>query len=62
MAESNFKRLERKLSHRKGVTDPAALAASIGDKKLGAHEMAERSAESRRKHRDAQLRKRRRHD
>lgn len=61
MAESNFKRLERKLAHRKGVTDPAALAAHIGDEKLGVHEMAKRSAEARRKNRDKQLRKRQRH-
>ena len=65
MAESKFKKLERKLSHRKGVTDPEALAASIGDKKLGAHEMAERAAASRKAHgrnrRDAKLHARKRH-
>lgn len=30
-----FQKLKEKLSHQKGVTDPAALAASIGRKKLG---------------------------
>lgn len=61
MAESNFKKLERKLAHRKGVYDPAGLAAHIGDEKIGKHEMAKRAAESRRKHRDARLHKRKRH-
>jgi len=61
MAESKFKRLETKLSRRKGVTDPAALAASIGDKKIGAEAMGKRSAESRRKHISEKLHSRKRH-
>lgn len=47
---SEFAKLERKLAKRKGVKDPRALAAKIGDEKIGAHEMAERSAASREKH------------
>lgn len=47
--ESKFAKLEGKLAHRKGVTNPRALAASIGIKKLGAHEMAERSAAARKR-------------
>ena len=31
-----FAKLEGKLSHEKGVTDPGALAAAIGRKKFGA--------------------------
>src|ERR1700722_1444229 len=34
-----FAKLENKLSHQKGVTDPGALAASIGRKKYGAKKM-----------------------
>lgn len=48
MAESNFKKLENKLAHRKGVTDPAALAAYIGRKKYGEAGMAKKSAAGRR--------------
>lgn len=65
MAESNFKRLERKLSHRKDVYNPAGLAAHIGDEKIGAHAMAKRAAASRKEHerkrRDAKLHSRKRH-
>ena len=61
MAESNFKRLESKLARRKGVTDPAALAAHIGDEKYGVEGMAKKAAESRRKRRDARLHQRKRH-
>lgn len=61
MAESAFKRLERKLSHRKGVTDPAALAAHIGDEKYGKAGMAKKAAEGRRKARDERLHSRKRH-
>jgi hypothetical protein len=39
-----FAALEGKLSHQKGVTDPAALAASIGRKKYGEAKMAKWSA------------------
>ena len=42
--DSAFKKLEGKLAHEKGVTDPAALAASIGRKKYGAAGMAKKSA------------------
>lgn len=48
MPESNFKKLEQKLSQRKGVTDPAALAAYIGRKKYGEKGMAKRAAAGRR--------------
>ena len=61
---SKFTKLEGKLSHRKGVTNPAALAAWIGDKKYGAKKMGEMAAKSREKHRkerDAVLHKRSRH-
>lgn len=65
MAESKFKRLEGKLARRPGVTDPAALAAYIGDKKFGAKAMGEKSAASRkereRKKRDSRLHSRKRH-
>ena len=39
-----FQKLKQKLSHQKGVTDPGALAASIGRKKYGKKKMAEWSA------------------
>ena len=35
-----FAKLSSKLSHQAGVTDPDALAASIGRKKYGASRMA----------------------
>lgn len=57
MAESEFSKLERKLARKKGVKNPLALAAKIGDEAIGKHEMAERSAESREKHK----RERKRH-
>ena len=41
---SAFKQLENKLAGRKGVYDPAGLAASIGRKKYGASTMAKASA------------------
>lgn len=62
MAESEFMKLEKKLARRKGVRNPRA--AKIGDEAIGAHEMAERSAESRKKHREERekkTRERRRH-
>lgn len=46
---SKFNRLARKLSHRKGVTNPRALAAYIGRKKYGKTGMAKRAAKGRRK-------------
>jgi hypothetical protein len=48
-AHLGFKKLEGKLSKEKGVTDPAALAASIGRKKYGAKGMAAKSAAGRAK-------------
>jgi hypothetical protein len=46
-AHEGFQKLERSLAHEKGVTDPAALAASIGRKKYGAAGMAAKSAAGR---------------
>ena len=46
---SEFAKLERKLAHRKGVKNPRALTAWIGDEDIGKHEMAERSAASRKR-------------
>lgn len=45
MAKGAFKRLESKLAGEKGVRDPAALAASIGNKKFGKSAM-EKGAKS----------------
>lgn len=39
-----FGKLENSLAHRPGVTDPGALAASIGRKKYGAGKMAKAAA------------------
>lgn len=44
-----FKKLKGQLAHRKGVKNPAALAASIGRKKYGAAGMAKKAAAGRRK-------------
>ena len=44
-----FAKLKGELSHEKGVTDPAALAASIGRKKYGAAGMAKKAAAGRAK-------------
>ncbi len=44
---SAFDALKAKLAKRKGVTDPAALAASIGRKKYGAEGMAKKAAAGR---------------
>jgi hypothetical protein len=44
-----FAKLEHSLAHRKGITDPDALAASIGRKKYGAKGMAAKSAAGRAK-------------
>jgi hypothetical protein len=49
-AHLGFKKLKGKLAHQKGVTDPAALAASIGRKKYGTAGMAKKSAAGRKKH------------
>lgn len=45
---ARFKSLENKLE-KKGIDDPAALAASIGRKKYGAKKMAKISAKGRKK-------------
>jgi hypothetical protein len=42
-----FKKLEGQLEHKKGVTNPAGLAAYIGRRKYGAKKMAEFSAKGR---------------
>lgn len=44
-----FKKLKRKLAHKKGVKNAGALAASIGRKKYGAKGMAKLSAAGRKK-------------
>lgn len=44
-----FEKLERSLAHRKGVTDPKALAAYIGREKYGAKGMAKKAATGRAK-------------
>lgn len=46
-AQDDFAKLEHSLAHKKGITDPKALAAEIGRKKLGEAEMARRSAAGR---------------
>lgn len=42
-----FKRLEDVLGKKPGITNPAALAASIGRKKFGSKKMAQLSAKGR---------------
>lgn len=42
-----FEVLENQLSHKKGITNPGAVAASIGRKKYGAKKMASFSAKGR---------------
>ena len=44
-----FRALKKKLANRKGVYDPAGLAASIGRKKYGKKRMAKWAAEGRRR-------------
>lgn len=44
-----FAALKKKLAGREGITNPAALAASIGRKKYGKDKMAKMSATGRRK-------------
>lgn len=44
-----FKALEKKISSRGNVSDPAAVAASIGRKKYGEKKMASMSAKGRKK-------------
>lgn len=44
-----FAKLKGQLAHRSGVTNPSALAASIGRKKLGAKTMASLAAKGKAK-------------
>lgn len=44
-----FAALKEKLSHKKGIYNPAGLAASIGRKKFGAKKMAKFSAQGRKR-------------
>lgn len=44
---ARFEALKNKLANRPGVTNPAALAASIGRKKYGAKKMASMAAKGR---------------
>jgi len=44
---ARFKALEGKLEHRKGVSNPKALAAYIGRKRYGAKRMAKMAAKGR---------------
>ena len=47
--ESAFSKLEKKLSHQKGVTNPAGLAAKIGRDKYGKKGMEKKAAAGRKK-------------
>jgi hypothetical protein len=49
MQEGDFKNLEKKLSHQKGVTNPAGLAAKIGRDKYGKAGMEKKAAAGRKK-------------
>jgi hypothetical protein len=49
MAHIGFEALTRKLAARGDISNPKALAASIGRKKFGAKGMAKKSAAGRRK-------------
>lgn len=44
-----FQNLKKKLADQPGITDPGALAASIGRKKYGTKKMAKLSAKGRNK-------------
>lgn len=46
---ARFKALKKKLGGKKGVSNPGALAASIGRKKYGAKKMASMSAAGRKR-------------
>lgn len=46
---ARFKALKKKLSTKKGVSNPGALAASIGRKKYGAKKMSQMSAAGRKR-------------
>jgi len=49
MWESDFSKLEKKLSHQKGITNPAGLAAKIGRDKYGKKGMEKKAAAGRKK-------------
>src|SRR5208282_1529324 len=49
VSDSAFSKLEHKLEGKPGVTNPAALTASIGRKELGQAEMTRRSVAGRKK-------------
>ena len=49
-ADSAFSRLESKLSHKPGVTNPAGLAYKIGEEQLGKSEMTRRAVKGRKEH------------
>jgi hypothetical protein len=46
---ARFRQLKKKLSKRKGVSNPGALAAHIGRRKYGARKMAKMSAAGRKR-------------
>lgn len=46
-SDGDFAELESKLSHEKGVTDPAGLAAKIGMEKMGKTAFEEKAKEGR---------------
>jgi hypothetical protein len=46
---ARFKKLKGQLAKKKGVRDPAAVAAAIGRKKYGAKKMAKMSAAGRKR-------------
>lgn len=48
-ADSAFSILEHKLAHKKGVSNPAGLAAKLGREELSQAEMTRRSVEGRKK-------------
>lgn len=50
--ESRFDKLAGKLSHEKGITDPKALAASIGRKKYGEKGMVKLEKKGEKRKRD----------
>lgn len=49
---SAFSKLMHRIENKEGVSEESArkITASIGDKKIGKHEMAKRAAASRKKH------------
>lgn len=49
MAESKFKKLEKKIAKNKNVTDPAAVAATIGREKYGKEQFQKMAAAGKKK-------------